>query len=116
VAEPFESLRGDPEPLLPGPAAEPGKLRIRMHRGSLEESMATAQAVPASEAGVRAYLKAESDLASWVSSLRFDIEVTCYGGVDPRTGWSTYLVLVDGFPIAWTDGLWPGARRRHSGR
>lgn len=86
-------------------------LRIRMHRGYLADSMATAREIPRTDAAVRAYLLERVGYLPRPPHT-FPIVVHGYGGVDERTGWNTYLVEADGFPVAWTDGLWPGAQRR----
>jgi hypothetical protein len=71
-------------------------MMIRMHRGSLADAMTTARGIDDTLAAVEAFLESHDTPPGHVAVKRY-----CY---DPRTGWDTYIVLVDGIPWAWTDG------------
>lgn len=74
-------------------------MRIRMHRGSLSDSILTVADIAPDLPAVRAYL-AERGIPDAATAV---IEVEPYG-YDERIDWDSHMVKVDGFPMAWTDG------------
>jgi hypothetical protein len=72
-------------------------MKIRLHRGSLEESLATQRTIFPVHAAIRRYLL--QDHPAMIER----IEVLPYQ-YDPRIGWDTHIVLVDGSPAAFSDG------------
>ena len=79
-------------------------MKIRIHRGGFAESMATAQEIEPNCYAVAHYLRQYGIPDD-------DTVFESYDGVDSRNGWITHMVTVDGFPVAFTDGLpaefWP---------
>lgn len=77
-------------------------MKIRMHRGGLEESMQTLEEIENTIAAVHAYVCRH--ITGWapegpVVVVRYD------DAPDERIGWNaTWLVRADGSPIAFTDG------------
>lgn len=71
--------------------------KFRWHRGGYEESMATV--VP---------VRSKSELVTIIlDSFLFPenhIEIKPYSGIDPRNGWDTHLVSVNGKAVGFTDG------------
>jgi hypothetical protein len=65
--------------------------KFRYHRGGYAESMATE--VPCANV---------LELFALVGTE--DIIIRPYGGIDQRNGWDTYIVLVSGSPVGFTDG------------
>lgn len=74
-------------------------MKIRMHRGSLADSMATSADIAPDLPAVRAYL-AERGIPDAATAV---VEVKPYG-YDERIDWDMHMVTVDGYPMAWTDG------------
>ena len=74
-------------------------MKIRLHRGSLTDSMATVSVRQATTDAIRAYLAEHGIDANAIEVARY--------GLDERIGWDCHLVLVDGYPMAWTDEM-PG--------
>ncbi len=72
-------------------------MKIRRHRGGFAESMATTETVEPTLDGVIGYL-------SRFMSPEHGIVQCRPVGFDTRNGWDSHLVLVDGFPVGWTDG------------
>ena len=78
-------------------------MKLRQHRGSLAESLATTVVIEATKPALLVVVK------SFLSSYGVDVteemlSVTPYGGVDKRTGWDTYIVTVDGYGVyGFTD-------------
>lgn len=79
-------------------------MKIRMHRGSLEESMATVEEIAPTEAAVRAFLTKHLLFVDVESA---KIEVSFYT-VDPRISWVVHLVTINGGACAYTDQLLEG--------
>lgn len=73
-------------------------MRIRQHRGSLDDSLATAAEIPATEEAVRSYFTKQ-----FMVSILGEIEVKPYG-YDGRVGWDTHVVMLDGSVAGFTDG------------
>lgn len=78
-------------------------VQFREHRGSLTDSMETLQT-----------FKTKADLVRYLQGAvnpeieASDLEIEEYAGPDPRIGWMmTYIVLLDGMPIGFTDKLFP---------
>ena len=65
----------------------------REHRGSLEDSMKTIFSIKSTK----------KDLSQIIGCNIEDIEVKEYG-YDDRIGWNTFIVLVKGIPVGFTDG------------
>lgn len=86
--------QGEQPEASPAGAQSP-TLRIRHHRGGLEESLATTSTIPATIAAVAQFVQADPS----------SVTVEKYGaGVDDRCGWDTHVVSVDGRACAFTDG------------
>lgn len=82
-------------------------LQIRMHRDTFAASMATLATIPATRDALRVHLTANVGWAYVRSGMtEYKIEGSRYG-FDKRNGWETYLVTLDGFPVAWIDGPLP---------
>lgn len=73
-------------------------MKIRMHRGGLDDSMQTMQEIEPTCTAIMHYLR-QHDVAD------ADMAIMAYGGIDNRTGWDTHLVEVAGLPVAFTNGL-----------
>ena len=76
-----------------------GNIRIRAHAGNYADSMATERLIPATYAGVAAYLL--EHLAMHAEPGAICVKPYAF---DPRNQWSTYLVTVLEKPVAFTDG------------
>lgn len=68
-------------------------LQVRPHRGSLAEAMSQSAFIPATTDAIARHFDVSGP-----------ITVAPYGGVDPRTGWNTYLICSDGRPCGFADG------------
>lgn len=77
-------------------------MRIRMHRGGLDEAMKTIEEIPATLKDVKAYLVKHVGLRATIAA----IEVKPYTALpDKRIGWDqTYLVVLGNHPVAFSDG------------
>lgn len=73
--------------------------KFRWHRGGYEESMATVQ---------KCHCMDELEYILKTGGFYGKIDVLKYCGTDPRNGWDTYLVLVDGEPVGFADGGFDG--------
>lgn len=73
-------------------------MQIRMHRGSLIDSMETACCIDGSLSELRAYL-ADNGCPTDVAD-RIKVEWYAY---DPRIDWRSYIVTVNGCAVAFTD-------------
>jgi len=71
-------------------------MKIRMHRGSLRESMSTVKEIPPNITAISKYLAANGFVSH-------RLEVVPYS-FDHRNQWDTHLVTADGAPVAWTNG------------
>lgn len=76
--------------------------KIRRHVGGLDESMATMKEIEPTMEAVKAAL-----LEFYPLLEMNQVEVNLYWPfMDTRIGWTTtYLVKVDGFPMAYTDQM-----------
>lgn len=75
-------------------------MKIRTHRETLEDAMATEQEIEPNIESVRAYFTKGS---FWPELYKGDIKVEPYG-FDERINWNTHIVTVDGNAIGFTDG------------
>jgi hypothetical protein len=66
-------------------------MKVRKHRGSIEEAMLTAEEISATLPALAEY---------------FGLEMHLYAGfADERIGWeATYIVMFNGYPVGFTDG------------
>jgi hypothetical protein len=78
-------------------------MKVRCHRGSLDEAMKTLATIDRTREALRAYLGEHSGIC-FPPGFTLDVKRYCF---DERTGWDTYIVIADGFPVAWTDGPVP---------
>ena len=77
-------------------------MKIRIHKGSLDDSLATTADIEPTPEAVRSYLlETWGDLSEPVSLE--DIEVTPYDH-DDRIEWDAHLVTLAGRAVAFTDG------------
>lgn len=78
-------------------------MRIRLHRATIEESLATTQVIDHTEEALMAFINAE--LSSYgVTVKREQVSITPYG-YDDRNDWNTHLVHIDGYGVfGMTDG------------
>lgn len=78
-------------------------MKIREHRGSLVDSMATVTVIePTAEAIARLASLAMLDYGVAFTADQVKIEWYCY---DPRIGWETYIVTLEGYGVfGFTDG------------
>lgn len=79
-------------------------MNIRLHRGGFEESMTTAAEVEPNLQAVFDYLVGHG--YSFVLDVA-QVIICPYGGIDPRNGWDTHLFMINGEPLAFTDGDFP---------
>lgn len=68
-------------------------MKFRRQHGGFAESMATTREMPSTVEALAGLLKVPPGA----------IKVTPYGGIDPRNGWDTYLVSVNGCGVGFTD-------------
>ena len=78
------------------------KVKVREHRGSLTDSLATQVEIDRTIYSLASYI---SQTLGYGVEPR-DIEVNPYG-FDDRIGWDTYIILVKGSPFGFTDGYIP---------
>lgn len=86
------------------PDHDPGPLmKIRLHRGALDESMETVALIRPTMEGVRWYLRTKGVILDVKMET---VVVKPYSECeDHRIGWKqTYLVTFDGAPVGFTDG------------
>ena len=78
-------------------------MKFRLHRGGLDESLATTTEVESRD-DLIAFLKKDLGLFGIaVSEENFRV---AYYGYDERIGWDTYIVTIEGYGVAgFTDGL-----------
>lgn len=77
-------------------------MKIKMHRGTLAESMTTATNIESNAEAVSAYLVGQGIRQADVAPDR--LKSVPYGA-DDRIGWDVHLVMVEGIgAIAATDG------------
>ena len=76
-------------------------MKIRTHRGSLVDSMETLVEIEPTMVAVHEWVKSTLE-----NKLPARLTVTKYGyGIDPRTGWDTYVVILPGCGVlGFTDG------------
>ena len=74
-------------------------MRFRWHRGGLGESMETAFEFDGLE-DLIAKMNDDSPLMEITS----DAVTVQHYGYDPRVLWDTYIILLDGHPLGFTDG------------
>lgn len=94
-------------------------MRVRLHRGGYDESMATTKNVEPNVKALAAFFSADT-LHTFVP---FNIEVTKYGvGSDPRNGWNTHIVtgeyegLSQRLVLGYTDSDLPRHKPKIGGR
>lgn len=76
-------------------------MKIRLHCGGFEESMATVREIEPTKAAVIAVVRTCYRLAP---DYPVKVKTTKYAD-DPRNGWKTYIVVIDGFgTFGFTDG------------
>ena len=69
-------------------------MKYRDHRGGYRESMKTAREIEPTIDALAMILKAPPST----------IEVKPYSGIDPRNGWDTHIVTMEGKAVGFTDG------------
>lgn len=75
-------------------------MKYREQRGTLKDSMKTVVELPATRAALAAHLS-----VGFPTPCPADrITVKPYGGIDPRNGWDTHIVCVNGDAWGYTDG------------
>lgn len=78
-------------------------MKIREHRGRLEDSMKTVAEIEPTLEAVTAHVN--DRLKPWGPVSPERIAVRPYGGFDARIGWDTYIVVLEGYgPFGFTDG------------
>lgn len=77
-------------------------MKIRMHAGGLSASMYTAAEIQPTATAVAAYVAEHLKPQSGINPEQVSVEP--YGGIDPRIGWDTYIVLISGQAVGFTDG------------
>ena len=77
-------------------------MKIRLHRGSLADSMDTVRDIEPTVPAVVAYLReAWGELGGDIEPQDVKVEPYCY---DARTGWYTHIVTRKGGAVGFTDG------------
>jgi hypothetical protein len=77
-------------------------IRIRAQRGSLDESLETVETIQGTKKAIADYFhKQWGHLDSPIDESEIRVEYYCY---DPRINWTTYIVLIDGNAVGFTDG------------
>lgn len=76
-------------------------MKIRQHRGSLSDSMETAEDIAPTIEAIKAYFIKNSD-PIFYSLYQGDIEVKPYG-FDERINWNTHIITVNGNAVGFTD-------------
>lgn len=80
-------------------------IRIRKHCGSLTDAMETCKEIPATKEAVKQYFREIFNQLSFNETSLETLKVEYYSGEDTRIGWKqTYVVLVENYPYAFTDG------------
>jgi hypothetical protein len=77
-------------------------VKVREHRGSLADSLATEVEINRTMYSLASYI---SQTLGYKVEPK-DIEENPYG-FDARTGWDTYIILVKGRPFGFSDGYIP---------
>lgn len=78
-------------------------MKIRLHRGGYDESMATIKQIQPTLEAVVGYVQTDLPVASIRDGFG-RVEVKPYG-YDERNGWDTHVVMVHGYGVfAFTDG------------
>ncbi len=83
------------------------QIHIRMHRGAYDESMRSVTLIDATQAAVQRHIDTHPTFADarTISGTRDAPVVKKYGRhLDPRNGWDTHIILVDGTPWGFTSG------------
>jgi hypothetical protein len=75
-------------------------MKIRMHRSSLQEALATIEEIEPTLEAVRAHVEAHGGVPILPAAI---VRVERYG-YDPRIDWDTHLVMYGKWPVAFTDG------------
>ncbi len=79
-------------------------MKFRFHAGGYNESMATAFECSSTVKALKQSIRRRNPFP-FVSNDFKNIVVKPYGtGIDSRNGWDTHIVLIDGYPIGFTDG------------
>jgi hypothetical protein len=77
-------------------------MKIRIHKGSLSDSMNTAAEIEPTREAVVQYLRDQwGGLGYGVYPEDITVEPYCY---DQRIGWNIFIVLLNGKAAAFTDG------------
>lgn len=75
-------------------------MKVRQHRGGLEESLATTVSIPPTIEALTLFISSVEDL--FINSSAIHVEKYCY---DDRIWWDTYIITVDGLGVfGFTDG------------
>lgn len=77
-------------------------MKIRIHKGGLAESMKTVTEIEPTTEAIAEYLRSQWDSLGY-GVYPENIRVEPYG-FDERIEWNTYIVLLDGNGVAFTDG------------
>lgn len=73
-------------------------MKVREHRGSLDESMATVKEIEPTLDALTAHIN--EVLSGWLGGgVTADTIVIHPQGFDSRIGWNTYLVAVEGYGV-----------------
>ena len=75
------------------------KFKFRWHRGGFTESMSTETEF---ETVTQLFECLQQEAQSPIKHV-LDVSIDRYGGVDPRNGWDTHIVMVHGYPVGFTD-------------
>jgi hypothetical protein len=85
------------------PSKSTGKIKVRMHRGGLKESLATTVEIAPTKEALAAVISTSLEMD--VSPSQIHVEPY---GFDKRIGWDTYSIKVDGFGFyGFSDGPIP---------
>lgn len=78
-------------------------MKLREHRGGLAESMETAVEIGDSMAELESFVR-EKLKPHGVDVTEGMVRVEPYFGIDPRNGWHTHIVTIDGYGVfGFTD-------------
>jgi hypothetical protein len=79
-------------------------MKIREHRGGLDESIATTEVIEPNINALIAHVKKK--LTMQIEVNKDNLHIKKYGsGIDDRCGWDTHIVTIDGYGVfGWTDG------------